>query len=124
MLRSESIGWWLVSVVVLVSSAGCDFLAEDSVNVTIETDRAAYSAAPGSAIRLTVTNVAEAPLHFVCEGWVDLEEFRRGRRVKSWKMHRQSRENGCSLTNSNFPPSRDIPRSSTTKCPRLIRTML
>lgn len=75
-----------VWTVLLCLVAGCSSVGseDDGFDVELLTDRSAYIADSTEVIRLSLTNRSEAPLHYICEIGISLEELDGGAVMKEW----------------------------------------
>ena len=68
--------------------AGCQLTnAGDLIEVELRTDKEFYIADTSTTIVLSVTNMSDDPVYFICTGQIYLEELDDGQVIGSWMVH-------------------------------------
>ena len=65
---------------------GCSLISDDGTGVRVRTDSESYDAT-SAIVNLTVTNLSEDPVYYLCTGVITLQELDAGRVTNAWSVH-------------------------------------
>ncbi len=77
----------ITTVLLAVSTLamGCSLFSDDSTGIHVRTDSDSYDAA--SSLNLTVMNLSDNPVYYLCKGVITLQELDEGRVKNAWMVH-------------------------------------